>query len=166
MFEKTAYPLLQQPADRMPLCSTCIPKIYERDRGFQPPFLSLFECFSDKYAGQSWRWDWVTSCLTAPSPTQEVAPLPSHEPLLCGLPCVPPRQEDWWRPDSGQPILVSQEIIHYIDRWGECDMTYKPSSALSSPANQHSSARNIPKESRLLLWILLDTLQPKIRVKL
>lgn len=48
-------------------------------------------------------------------------------------PACPARAaEDWWCPDSGKPILVSQEIIHYIDRWAECDMTHT-SLAMHSP---------------------------------
>lgn len=80
-----------------------------------------------KLSRHSWGLYWVTSW---------VAPLLHHlfrhrlqavhvpwascgtGPRLCST-----LSRDWWRSDFRQPSLVSQEIIQYIDRWAECDMT-------------------------------------------
>ena len=49
-------------------------------------------------------------------------------------PWRPALRRDWWRSDSSQPILVSQEIIHYVDGWVECDMTQSSPTRGSPPA--------------------------------
>lgn len=42
-------------------------------------------------------------------------------------------EQDWWRSDPRQPISVSQEIIHYTDRWVEFDMMFTSDSDCVAP---------------------------------
>lgn len=48
--------------------------------------------------------------------------------LLCTL-----HEQDWWCSDPRQPIPVSQEIIHYVDRWVEFDMMFTSNSDCAAP---------------------------------